>query len=279
MSDRSNAVTGIEDIDAGAVRDILVAASCEALTLFRSGRLKVDNKLAEGFDPVTQADRLVESTLRAELPRLVGELPIIGEEEGTTGDPSSGLAWIIDPIDGTRAFMSGQPQWGTLLGLLEDGEPTGGWLHLPVLVETFWTLGDDRGIRSPTTERFGVSDCRSIDQATMLSTDPGMFDGRLADAFAAVVEAVRLTRYSGDCHNYGLLVSGDVDLVVENQMQPYDILPLIPIIEAAGGVVTDRHGARISAAPGNKTDGSVIAAATTELHEQVMKLFAANAIH
>lgn len=252
------------NIDAQVVNDIVINASVQALALFRTDGLDVDNKLDDGFDPVTHADRMVEKILRSELRDLVGDLPVIGEEGGTTGDPSKGFAWIIDPIDGTRAFISGQPQWGTLLGLLLDGQPFGGWLHLPVLHETFWALGDNFGVRSPTTKRFGTSNCTKIADATMLSTDPGMFAGELENAFARIVEAVRLTRYSGDCHNYGLLASGDVDLVVENQMQPYDILPLVPIIKAAGGIVTDHKGAQVL------TSGSVVAAATTELHEEAL---------
>ncbi|NNF53408.1 MAG: histidinol-phosphatase [Acidimicrobiales bacterium] len=254
------------DIDPLAINDIVRDASVKALALFRTNGVDVQNKLAGGFDPVTHADRMIESNLRFKLRELVGELPVIGEEEGTTGDPSAGYAWIIDPIDGTRAFISGQPQWGTLLGLLHDGQPLGGWLHLPVLHETFWALGDSFGVRSPTTTRFGTSECTRIADATMLSTDPAMFAGELEKAFARMVAAVRLTRYSGDCHNYGLLASGDVDLVVENQMQPYDILPLIPIIEAAGGIVTDGHGAPIL------SGGSVVAAATPQLHEQALNV-------
>lgn len=254
------------DLDALLVIDIVSSASAQALALFRTNGVDVHNKLVDGFDPVTHADRMVETILRTELRELVGDLPVIGEEGGTTGDPTNGFAWIIDPIDGTRAFISGQPQWGTLLGLLHDGQPIGGWLHLPVLHETFWALGDSFGVRSPTTTRFGTSECTKIADATMLSTDPAMFAGELESAFAGVVEAVRLTRYSGDCHNYGLLASGDVDLVVENQMQPYDILPLVPIILAAGGIVTDHHGAPIL------SGGSVVAAATPQLHAQALQI-------
>ncbi len=252
-------------VEVDAIDDVVRSCSREALDFFRSHATAVDNKLDEGFDPVTAADRHVERLLREHLRDLVGDLPVIGEEEGVTGDPSQGLAWIIDPIDGTRAFISGQPQWGTIVGLLNDGSPIAGWMHLPVLDESYTAVGNQLTHRSGLPNRANTSarasGCADIAHATMCSTHPpDMFTGDLADRFATLEASVKLSRFGGDCHNYGLLASGDVDLVVENLMQPYDILPLVPIIEAAGAVVTDGLGNP------PLEGGMIIAAATPELH-------------
>lgn len=254
------------EIPTGAVAALVERVSSRALEQFRTGTVAVANKRTHRFDPVTEVDRRLEAELRQGLAELVGELPVIGEEHGITGNPAEGLAWVIDPIDGTRAFISGQPQWGTLLGLLHDGRPVGGWMHVPVLAETYWAHGADAGVASPTTIRFGTSGRTSLAEATVTSTHPEMFEPDLVDAYHRLVDAARLTRFGGDCHNYGLLATGDVDAVVESQLQPYDILPLIPIITAAGGVVTDGRG-------GSPLDGgTIVAAATAELHREILAL-------
>jgi histidinol phosphatase-like enzyme (inositol monophosphatase family) len=248
------------DLDPAEIMSIVQECSTHSLSFFRAGT-SIDNKWTEGFDPVTQADREVEKLLTTRLAEHFGELPVIGEEHGTSGDPSAGLAWIIDPIDGTRAFISGQPQWGTLLGLLDKGAPVGGWMYLPVLQESFWAVGDLAGGSSPLGAlRRETSDCTQLSEATLVSTHPSMFEGDDADRFWQVESMSKLSRFNGDCHNYALLANGDIDLVVENQMETYDILPLVPIVEAAGGVVTD--GAGNPPLQG----GMIIAAATPELH-------------
>ncbi len=241
-------------------------ASRASLRWFRQGELAVQNKAGAGFDPVTDADRSVEREIRASLTKWFPDHAILGEEDGETGDGP--CRWVIDPIDGTRAFVSGQPMWGTLLGLQVEGQPVAGWLHVPVVGETYVAVGgqgqfhDREGSRSLCT-----SDVTNLADATMLCTHPSMFvtEDEVA-AFARVTEACRLTRFSGDCVNYGLVATGDADLVVENQLQPYDIIPLVPIIEAAGGVITDRAG-------GPPTNGGwAIAAATPELHAATLNL-------
>ncbi len=253
-------------IPTGEVTALVRAVSAQALALFRSGAVPIANKRPAGFDPVTDADRRLEELLRDGLRRLVGELPVIGEEYGVTGDPTAGLAWIVDPIDGTRAFISGQPQWGTLVGLLDDGRPIGGWMHLPVLGESYWAHGQDAGVDSPTTSRFGTSGCRSLADATVAATHPDMFEPALTEAYERIFGSARLTRFGGDCHNYGLLATGDIDAVVESQLQSYDIVPLQPIIEAAGGVVTGAGGEPPTGG------GTVVAAATAELHAEILAL-------
>lgn len=230
-------------------------------------RLDVDDKSGGAyFDPVTVADREVEEFLRDELRSRFPGYGIVGEEhadEATDAD----LCWVIDPIDGTRAFISGMPAWGILLGLTERGAPVVGAMHQPYIGETFYGgRGVEARLRHDGSDdeivsRNGVS----LEDAIIYSTHPGLFlDPGEREAFERVSSACRMTRFGGDCYSYCLLALGQVDLVVESMLQPYDIVPLIPIIEAAGGVVTDGHGG--SAAGG----GFVVAAGSPELHAQAL---------
>lgn len=265
MSDETFDIAAHLDEVANMVR----AASMLSLDWYRrpDSRLggRIDNKASEGFDPVTEADRAVESELRERIGERFPGHAILGEEFGLTGDGP--YRWVIDPIDGTRAFITGQPMWGTLLGLQFNQRPIAGWMHVPPLDETF--IGHSEtgctivvaGERRTAT----VSAITSIEDATLLSTDPTMFaSGWEAAAFAAVADRAKLVRYAGDCLNYGLLAMGLADLVVENGLASYDIVPLIPIIEAAGGTVTDLDGN--SPVEG----GFVVAAATGELHQAAL---------
>ncbi|MGF1595787.1 MAG: inositol monophosphatase family protein [Acidimicrobiales bacterium] len=242
-----------------AVTDLVRRSSRRALDWFRRP-LEVDNKASSGFDPVTAADRAVEDEIRAGLAGLFGGHAVLGEERGETG--SGPIRWVIDPIDGTRAFITGQPLWGTLLGLQVDGRPVAGWMHLPVLDETqVATATGGRLLRPGGSEPLAASSTTRLDEAIVLCTHPEMFaPGPEADGFARLAAVSRMTRYSGDCANYGYLAAGLADLVVENGLAPYDIVPLIPIVEAAGAVVTDLEGR-------SPVDGGyVVAAATAELH-------------
>ncbi len=215
---------------------------------------------AAPFDPVTAADRAVEDALRASLTERFPGHEILGEERGLSGDGD--WRWIIDPIDGTRAFITGQPMWGTLLGLRHLDTMVAGWLHNPVLDQTYIgsALGAtviDRGESSPIRTRQGID----LAHAIVLCTHPDMFaPGNEAEAFGRLDRATRMVRYSGDCMNFALLASGFADLVVENHLQSYDIAALIPIVERAGGVITALDGS--SPIEG----GFVVAGATPGLH-------------
>lgn len=230
--------------------------------------LAVDNKLGDGrFDPVTRADREVEAYLRGELGRRCPDFGIVGEEEGTTQGPSE-INWVIDPIDGTKAFISGFPTWGILVGLQQDERVLAGLMHQPATGELFYgsaagaflqLKGETVAIQTRQTTR--------LEEALLYCTHESMFanDRNLA-AFRRVAAQVRLQRFGGDCYSYCMLALGQIDLVIEDTLQPYDIVPLIPIIEAAGGVVTNADG-------GTPVDGGfVVAAANRQLHEQVMTL-------
>jgi len=226
---------------------------------------RIDNKESEGFDPVTEADRAVEWELRTELERRFPDHEILGEEFGLSG--SGRYRWTIDPIDGTRAFITGQPMWGTLLGLQEDDRPLAGWMHAPVLGETFVGHRTCRLITAEGERTLAVSRTERLEEAVVLCTHPDMFDpGPEAEAFARVADRVRMVRYSGDCLNYGLLAMGLADSVIENGLASYDIVPLIPIVEAAGGIVTDLDGKP------PLEGGYVVASATEALHQATLDL-------
>lgn len=249
-----------------AVTEMVRRAGDRSLGWYRATD-RIDNKREVGFDPVTEADRVVETELRRDLQSHFPDHQILGEEFGISGDGP--YRWTIDPIDGTRAFITGQPMWGTLLGFQDHDRPIAGWMHLPVLGETYIghrtcrlrTAGGEHEVRVRPTER--------LDEAVILCTHPDMFSpGDEADGFARVAERARMVRYSGDCLNYGLVAMGLADAVIENGLASYDIVPLIPIVESAGGLVTDLDGHP------PLDGGFVVASATPVLHEAILALLA-----
>lgn len=248
-----------------AALPIVEEAGALALAHFRQP-IAIDNKLGEtGFDPVTIADRAVEALIRARLGALWPDSPIHGEEEGITAGTGD-WSWIIDPIDGTRAFISGLPAWGILLGLVVGGRAVGGLMCQPFTGEIF--LGSPEGaflLHRGQRTALSTSGRTDLADAILYSTHPDIL-GSERPGFDRVSARVRMTRYGGDCYAYCLLAHGFVDLVIESALQPYDIVPLIPVIEAAGGVITDLEGR--SPLGG----GAVVAAATPVLHAAALDL-------
>jgi myo-inositol-1(or 4)-monophosphatase len=246
---------------AAAIEPLLEQAAALALRWFRS-ELGVDDKGgALGYDPVTEVDRGIETLLRAGLSARFPSHAIVGEEHGRSGPAEARVAWLIDPIDGTRAFVSGAPEWGTLVGLQVDGRPAAGWAEIPYLGERFSGVAGQGwfqrgGARRPLRARAAAT----LDTAVLRCTHPAMFAAGERAAFERLAGRVRLQRWGGDCYSYCLLALGCVDLVVEASLQPYDIVPLVPIIEAAGGVVTDLDGNP------PRSGGMVVAAANPALH-------------
>ncbi len=250
------------------------AAAAVTLPHFRSG-LSVDNKRGNfAFDPVTAADRDAETAIR----RLIGERypdhGVLGEEHDDH-DGTSGLTWVIDPIDGTRSFIAGVPLWGTLIALNDGTRPVIGLMEQPYIGEKF--LGRPGGsvlIGPRGTMPLKTSACTKLEDALLGNTDPGMFrrDDEKA-VFRELTSGVKLRRFGGDCYFYCLLAAGTLDLVVESSLQPYDIQALMPIIENAGGVVTDWKGGDA------QQGGQVVAAANAELHAAALEILspAANA--
>jgi histidinol-phosphatase len=214
----------------------------------------VHHKGGAAFDPVTAADRDAEAAIRRMLAAAYPGHGIVGEEFGNEREDAD-YCWIIDPIDGTRAFILGQPLWGTLIGLTAGGAPLLGMMDQPYTGERFWS-GETESLfrRGNETRTMRVRACAGLGDAVLASTTPDMFEGQDTESFDALSRAVRLRRFGGDCYNYCLLALGQIDLVVEAGLKPFDILPLVPIIERAGGVVSTweggdpRHGGRIVAA-------------------------------
>ena len=248
--------------------EILVDAGTIAAGYFRRGGAPGNKKGEGGFDPVTEADRGVEARVRARIGERFPDHGIVGEEYGTTAG-SSAWSWIVDPIDGTRAFIMGLPVWGCLLGLLRDGEPVGGLMHQPVLEETFSGNGQDAWISQRGTRRsIHVRQDAVLDEAVLVATHPELFDAAHLARYEALARRVRLMRYGGDCYNYCLLAHGFVDIVVEDRLKAYDIQPLVPIVRGAGGVVTDRAGET------PRGGSMVVAAANADLHRRALAAMA-----
>jgi histidinol phosphatase-like enzyme (inositol monophosphatase family) len=176
--------------------------------------------------------------------------------------------WVIDPIDGTRAFMMGSPLWGTLIGLLDGARPVLGLMNQPFTAERFWSEGRasrmrDRGGK---TRRIKTRACARLADATLTSTHPDLFSAAEAARFNAVKRRVRMTRFGGDCYGYCLLAAGFVDVIIEAGLKPHDIVPLIPIIEGAGGLVTTWDGG--PAADG----GRILVAGDARMHAEAVAL-------
>lgn len=247
--------------------EVAEAAGTIALRYFRAP-LDVQNKLAgSGFDPVTRADREVETFIRNEIARRFPDHGIIGEEHGST--PGSGAwEWIIDPIDGTRSYISGSPAWGTLIGLIHDHRPIAGVVHVPYLHETFsggpagaWMQRN--GTRSPLRTR----PTTALSAAILYCTHPATFtDDAAREGFRRVADRCRMLRYGGDCYSYCMLALGQVDVIIEGSLQPYDIIPIMPIVTAAGAVISDVRGDTA------QHGGVIVAAANATLHQQALAL-------
>lgn len=241
-------------------------AARETLPRFRAPLAIANKDEAGGFDPVTLADQAAEAALRAAITARFPAHGIQGEEQADK-QGSSVWSWIIDPIDGTRSFVSGMPTWGTLVGLLEQGVPRYGMMSQPFVGDCFIGGGGHADLFSHGSRtQLRCRRDRALAEATLFATTPEMFAaGAELDAFNALSKAVRLTRFGADCYGYCLLAAGHVDLVVEANLGFYDVAPLIPIIEAAGGVVTDWSGKPM------RDGGRAIAAASGALHDAALK--------
>jgi myo-inositol-1(or 4)-monophosphatase len=246
------------------------AADAVTLPLFRSA-LAVDVKAAKAgdVDPVTEADRGAERAMRAVIEAAFPDHGIAGEEYGATrGDARS--VWHLDPVDGTRQFVSGVPLWGTMAGLIVDGRPRLGLVSQPFTGERF--MGGPDGARH--RDRAGARAmrarrCADLRDATLFTTSPHLYAPEKAEAYDRLRLACRLTRTGIDCYAFCLLALGFADIVIETGLQSYDIVPLIPIIEAAGGVVTDWAGR-----PG-ALSGDVVAVGDRALLPAVVEMLAA----
>jgi myo-inositol-1(or 4)-monophosphatase len=242
-----------------AAQAALDASGAAIKPYFRAG-VTADLKADES--PVTVADRLAEEILRDRLGRQFPDFGLLGEEFPATRQDAR-YVWVIDPIDGTRAFLTGRPSFCTLLGLLEDGVPILGLIDQPITGER-WIGGRDVAatFRGNFGGKIGPRNVGRLAEAELSSTAPEMFNAEAAARFARLQAKCRRVYWGGDAYGYGLLALGQVDIVAESGLKPWDWAALAPVVEAAGGVITDWAGAKLRLG----CDGSVLAAANAELH-------------
>ncbi|GAB4576604.1 MAG: histidinol-phosphatase [Rhodothalassiaceae bacterium] len=233
-----------------------------ALPWFRRPLAVEDKGGAQGFDPVTEADRAAERAMREAIEEAYPDHGITGEEYGETSS-RSGFRWVLDPIDGTRAFIAGLPSWGTLVALNDGERPVVGVVAQPYIGEVFTGISDGRFRRADLNGRpITTRRMPALEQAILSTTGLDFLDEDEKAAFLRVARAVRLTRYGFDCYAYAVLALGFIDLVIEAGLKPHDIQALIPLIEGAGGVVTGWEGTDA------QQGGRVIAAGDPDLHER-----------
>ncbi len=229
----------------------------------------VSNKAEQAFDPVTEADRAAELTMRGMIRESFPDHGIHGEEFDDVAS-NGPYRWILDPIDGTRSFILGLPAWGTLIGLTAESAPLVGMMDQPYVRERFWGSSAGAYFRGGQGERqIRTRRCASLSDAILTATAPDMFKTGDSERFHALGSQVRMVRFGGDCYLYCLLAMGLIDIVAETSLKAFDIAPLIPIIEAAGGVVTTWDGG--DAAGG----GRVLAVGDPALHEGALRALAA----
>jgi histidinol phosphatase-like enzyme (inositol monophosphatase family) len=225
----------------------------------------VSNKAEQAFDPVTEADRAAEQIMRGMIRDRYPEHGIHGEEFGDV--PASGpYRWILDPIDGTRSFILGLPAWGTLIGLAEENRPVVGMMDQPYVRERFWGTKAGAFFRGSQGERqIRTRPCASLGDAVLTATSPDLFRDGADERFHTLSRQVRMTRFGGDCYLYCLLAMGLIDIVAEASLKAFDIAPLIPIIQAAGGIVTTWDGGDPA------SGGRILAVGDPALHEAAMR--------
>jgi len=215
--------------------------------------------------PVTIADREAETAMRDLLARHVPDHGVFGEEHGAVRTDAE-YVWVLDPIDGTKAFITGLPIFGTLVALLHRGTPVLGIIDQPILKERW--LGVDGQRSTFNGQPISVRVCDALAKAYMYSTAPIMFPGPYEKPHEALTKKVKLFRWGGDCYAYGLLASGHVDLVVEASLKLYDFAALVPVVKGAGGLITDWRGRPLDM----HSDGSVLAAGDPATHRAAMKV-------
>jgi myo-inositol-1(or 4)-monophosphatase len=266
-------------VDFAAFVERLAQVSGEVILPFFRSTIGAEDKSRGGvFDPVTEADRAAEAAMR----RLIGQTfpahGVIGEEYGLDR-PDAEYVWVLDPIDGTKSFISGMPTWGTLIGLMHLGRPVYGMMAQPFTRERFYgdgnrarlrTLAMSRGDAPPaewTTRTLHTRPCAGLSEATLATTSPLLIrDDADREAYWRVERKARLPRYGGDCYAYCALAAGFVDLVVETNLKPHDVVALAPIIQGAGGVITTWDGE--DAAKG----GRILAAGDQRVHDEARLL-------
>ena len=253
------------------VAELATVAGEAILPFFRTALHSQNKARAGAFDPVTEADRAAETAMRHRILTTFPAHGIVGEEFDDHR-PDAEYVWVLDPIDGTKSFISGLPTWGTLVALEHDGVPVYGTMNQPFTRERFFgdgaraTWSGHNGHNTAITHHLRTRACPTLAEATLFTTSPLLFSAEEHAAYARVQAAVRLPRFGGDCYSYCMLAAGHVDLVIEAGLKPYDIAPLIPIVQGAGGIVTTWDGG--DAAGG----GRIVAAGDARAHRAALEL-------
>lgn len=260
-------LTASETADLIATAHALADAARQATLLhFRSPGLSAETKEAERFDPVTVADRLSEQRMRDILARRRPQDGILGEEFGSVAG-TSGLTWVLDPIDGTRGYLSGTPTWGVLISVRDETGPIYGIIDQPYIRERFEGGLGRAEVNGPSGRAvLAVRPARPLSQAILFSTFPEVGTAEEGAAFRRVAPKAKLVRYGTDCYAYALIAAGQIDLVIEAGLQAYDVQAPIAVIQAAGGIVTDWQGR-----PAHD-GGQILAAASPALHAEALAL-------
>ncbi len=256
-------MSGADPMEMTGVLDFAQALADAARPIaMRYFRQPVEVETKADHSPVTVADRMIESEMRRMISERFPGHGVFGEEfaERIGRD----YTWVLDPIDGTRSFITGMPLFGTLIALVRGGDPILGVVDFPALRERW--VGRAGEATQVNGQPARTSDCREIAQARCYCTSPDMFEGDDLQRFEALSRKAAMRRFGGDCYGYALLASGHCDLVVEAGLKPYDYLPLVPVIEGAGGRITDWQGGRL----GFESDGRVVAAASEGLLRQAI---------
>jgi len=257
-------VTGSVSAELVALANSLADAARPIATRYFRTPVTVDDKA--DASPVTIADREAETAMRVLLDKHVPTHGVFGEEHGAVRTDAE-YVWVLDPIDGTKSFITGMPAWGTLIALTRAGEPVYGMMHQPFTREHFTGDSNSARYRGPAGDRaLHVRRCAQLSEAMLMTTSPLLMKDADRAAFGKVEQAAKLSRYGGDCYAYCMLAAGHVDLVIETELKPYDILPLVPIIAGAGGIVTTWDGGS------PKAGGRIIAAGDARVHDAAMAL-------
>ena len=247
--------------------ETLADTAARVVMQYFRGSFDIDAKA--DASPVTIADKQAEAAMRAVIEAAQPDHGIIGEEMDDR-NPDAELVWVLDPIDGTQSFVTGKPVFGTLIALLRGGVPIIGVMDIPALKERWVGVTGQ-----PTTfndEKVGVRSCDTIDKAWLYATSPQMFEGDDFPAFERLREASWRAVYGAECMAYGLLANGWVDIVCEGTMDLHDFAPMVPIIEGAGGVISDWQGRPLG--PNGDGDGTVLAAGDKAVHARALELLA-----
>lgn len=242
-------------------------ADAAGLVAMRYFRAPVTIETKADTSPVTVADRETEATMRAMIETECPDHGIFGEEYGQDRTDAE-FVWVLDPIDGTKSFVIGKPLFGTLIALAYNGKPVLGVIDCPAIGERW--IGIDGMSTTLNGKAVSTRFCGMLSDAWLAATQPDMFTPPDKIKFDQLHDAVQHTVWGGDCHSYGLLAAGTLDLIVEATMKPYDFMALVPVVKGAGGAITDWDGEAL----GFESDGRVLAAGDPRLHEMVRKRLA-----